>query len=52
MANNHVVSEADELLVKLNDNREFKGRIIGTDEQTDLALIKDRRKGLSDVAYR
>ena len=28
------------MLVKLNDNREFKGRIIGTDEQTDLALIK------------
>ena len=32
VTNNHVVSEADELLVKLNDNREFKGRIIGTDE--------------------
>ncbi|MCD8317637.1 MAG: Do family serine endopeptidase [Paraprevotella sp.] len=40
VTNNHVVNDADELLVKLNDNREFKGRIIGTDEQTDLALIK------------
>ena len=40
VTNNHVVSDADELLVKLNDNREFKGRIIGTDEQTDLALVK------------
>ena len=40
VTNNHVVSEADQLLVKLNDNREFKGRIIGTDEQTDLALVK------------
>ena len=40
VTNNHVVSEADELLVKLNDNREFKGRIIGTDDQTDLALVK------------
>ena len=40
VTNNHVVSEADELLMKLNDNREFKGRIIGTDEQTDLALVK------------
>lgn len=40
VTNNHVVSGADELLVKLNDNREFKARIIGTDEQTDLALIK------------
>lgn len=40
VTNNHVVNGADELLVKLNDNREFKARIIGTDEQTDLALIK------------
>ena len=35
VTNNHVVQEADELLVKLNDNREFKGRIIGTDKTTD-----------------
>lgn len=40
VTNNHVVAGADELLVKLNDNREFSARIIGTDEQTDLALIK------------
>jgi hypothetical protein len=40
VTNNHVVAEADELLVRLNDNREFKARIIGLDETTDLALIK------------
>ena len=40
VTNNHVVANADELLVKLNDNREFKARIIGTDKKTDLALIK------------
>lgn len=40
VTNNHVVENADELLVKLNDNREFKARIIGTDKNTDLALIK------------
>lgn len=40
VTNNHVVENADELLVKLNDNRELKGRIIGTDKATDLALIK------------
>ena len=34
------MENADELLVKLNDNRELKGRIIGTDKATDLALIK------------
>lgn len=40
VTNNHVVEEADELMVKLNDNREFKARIIGMDKNTDLALIK------------
>lgn len=40
VTNNHVVEDADEITVKLNDEREFKGRIIGTDPQTDLALLK------------
>ena len=39
VTNNHVVAGADEILVKLNDNTEYKGRIIGLDETTDLALI-------------
>ena len=46
VTNNHVVAGADEIEVKLNDNREFKGRIIGTDEMTDLALIKIDGKDL------
>lgn len=40
VTNNHVVDGADELTVKLNDNRELKARIIGQDKTTDLALIK------------
>ena len=40
VTNNHVVEGADEIAVKLNDDRELKGRIIGTDPSTDLALIK------------
>lgn len=40
VTNNHVVEGADELTVTLNDNREFNARIIGTDKNTDLALIK------------
>ena len=40
VTNNHVIEGADEISVKLNDNREFKGRVIGTDPSTDLALIK------------
>lgn len=48
--NNHVVENADELLVKFNDNREFKGRIIGTDKATDLALIKIEATGLQPIS--
>lgn len=40
LTNAHVVNEADEVLVKLNDKREFKAKIIGADKRTDVALIK------------
>jgi len=46
VTNNHVVDGADELIVTLNDNREFSARIIGTDSQSDLALIKVDAKNL------
>ena len=40
VTNNHVIDGADEIDVKLNDNREFKGKLIGADPNTDLALVK------------
>ena len=40
VTNNHVIDKADVISVKLNDGREFQGRIIGTDPSTDLALVK------------
>ncbi len=49
VTNNHVVGQADEILVKLNDNREFPGRIIGCDETTDLALVKIDAKDLPAI---
>lgn len=49
VTNNHVVEGADEITVKLNDKREFKGRIIGTDKNTDLALIKVEAEGLPAI---
>lgn len=49
VTNNHVVKDADEILVKLNDNREFKGRIIGLDPNTDLALIKIEATKLTPI---
>ncbi len=40
VTNNHVIAGADEISVTLNDNRQLKGRIIGADEESDLALLK------------
>ncbi|MFT3782777.1 MAG: Do family serine endopeptidase [Nibricoccus sp.] len=40
LTNNHVVEGADELSVSLPDGREFKGRIVGTDPKTDVAVVK------------
>jgi Do/DeqQ family serine protease len=40
VTNNHVIDGADKLEVLLNDNSTYEARVIGTDEATDLALIK------------
>ena len=40
VTNHHVIDGADEIDVTLNDNRSFKGRLVGSDENTDLALVK------------
>ena len=40
LTNNHVVGEADTITVRLADEREFKATVIGTDPQSDVALIK------------
>ena len=40
VTNNHVIEKADEIQVTLNDNRVFEATVIGTDANTDLALIK------------
>jgi serine protease Do len=40
VTNNHVVEGADSVVVRLNDKREFDATVIGTDEKTDLALLK------------
>jgi serine protease Do len=40
LTNNHVVGDADNVIVKLIDGREFKAKTIGTDPHTDVAVIK------------
>ena len=49
VTNNHVVNGADELMVTLNDNKEYSARIIGADATTDLALIKIDAKNLPAI---
>lgn len=49
VTNNHVVAGADELTVTMNDNKEYSAKIIGTDESTDLALIKINAKDLPAI---
>jgi len=46
MTNNHVVGQADEIKVTLNDKREFQGKVVGRDSFTDLALVKIDAKNL------
>jgi len=40
LTNNHVVETADEILVMLNDGRQTQAKVIGTDPETDLAVLK------------
>ena len=49
LTNAHVVNEADEVIVKLSDKREFKAKIIGVDRRTDVALVKIEATGLPKV---
>lgn len=51
VTNNHVMANSDKLEVLLNDNSSYDARIIGTDEATDLALIKIDAKGLSPITF-
>ena len=40
LTNNHVVKDADEIIVRLEDRRELKAEVIGTDPRSDIALLK------------
>ncbi|RPE81274.1 DegQ family serine endoprotease [Vulcaniibacterium tengchongense] len=46
LTNHHVVEGADKVKVLLSDRREFEAKVIGTDEQSDVALLKIDAKGL------
>jgi len=45
VTNHHVIEGADEITVVLSDRREFKAEVLGTDERTDLAVLRIDAKG-------
>src|SRR6059036_1626089 len=49
LTNNHVVQGADRVTIRLYDNREFTAKTIGTDPNTDIAVIKIQTTGLPTV---
>ena len=49
LTNNHVVVDATDIYVTLTDGREFKAKVIGTDERTDVALIKIEAKDMTPL---
>jgi serine protease Do len=50
LTNNHVVENADEIMVKLADGKELKAKVVGRDAKTDLALIEiDGGNGLASI---
>ena len=51
VTNNHVVDGADKLEVLFNDNSSYDAKIIGTDEASDLALIKVDAKNLTPITF-
>ncbi|MCK3657177.1 serine peptidase [Pasteurellaceae bacterium Pebbles2] len=40
LTNNHVINGADKITITLDDGREFKGKVVGADKQSDVALVQ------------
>lgn len=51
LTNNHVIDGADEINVRLNDQREFKAELVGSDSRSDLALLKIAAKDLPALSF-
>ena len=51
ITNNHVIENADNVTVHLNDKRTFKATVVGTDPNTDLAVIKIDAKNLPAIYF-
>lgn len=50
LTNNHVINDASEITIKLSDGRSAKAKVIGSDPETDLAILKVDMKDLPVIA--
>jgi len=50
LTNNHVVSDADQIVVLLHDGREAQAKVVGVDPDTDLAVLKIELSGLTPIS--
>ena len=51
ITNHHVVDDAGEIYVKLEDRRELEAELVGSDPKTDIAVLKVKASGLTDVPF-
>ncbi|TAN44875.1 MAG: DegQ family serine endoprotease [Nitrospirae bacterium] len=51
LTNNHVIEGAEDIVVRLHDNREVKGRVAGIDSKTDIAVIKINETNLPTMEW-
>lgn len=49
ITNNHVINKADEIFVILKDKRQLKAEVVGTDEETDIAILKVKPSNLTAI---
>lgn len=51
VTNNHVIESADEIEVVLNDNRSYQAKVVGVDEDTDLAVLSIEEDNLASISF-
>ncbi len=51
LTNHHVIENAEELRITLNDRRTFTARLIGSDPQTDIAVLRINASGLQELRF-
>lgn len=51
LTNNHVIANSDRITVTLNDGRNFEAQLVGSDEETDLAIIRIKADRLTALPF-